>query len=107
LRDAGPAVWVPEYEMFALTRYDSVRRALQDWESFPFHNGVVMNDRMNLTWWTRDGRISLNSITSLSVAGTAAAATIFLSAMMLSATITAAAAITTAVAARADSGGGQ
>ncbi|MDT7723267.1 MAG: hypothetical protein QOE94_4278 [Mycobacterium sp.] len=67
----------------------------------------MMNDRMNLTWWTRDGRISLNSITSLSVAGTAAAATIFLSAMMFSATITAAAAITTAVAARADSGGGQ
>jgi hypothetical protein len=53
-------------------------------ESFPSHNGVMMNDRMNLTWWTRDGRISLNSITSLSEAGTAAAATIFLSAMMLS-----------------------
>jgi hypothetical protein len=96
LRDAGPAVWLPEYEVFALTRHDSVRRALQDWESFPFHNGVMMNDRMNLTWWTRDGRISLNSITSLSVAGAAAAATIFLSATMLSATITAAAAITTA-----------
>src|SRR4029077_9639028 len=27
LRDAGPAVWLPRYEMFALTRYDSVRRA--------------------------------------------------------------------------------
>ena len=50
MRDAGPAVWLPKYEMFALTRYDSVRRALEDWESFPFHNGVVMNDRMNLTW---------------------------------------------------------
>lgn len=23
LRDAGPAVWLPKYEMFALTRYDS------------------------------------------------------------------------------------
>jgi cytochrome P450 len=33
LRDAGPAVWLTKYQMFALTRYDSVRRALLDWES--------------------------------------------------------------------------
>jgi cytochrome P450 len=47
MRDAGPAVWLPKYEMFALTRYASVRRALEDWESFPSRNGVMMNDRMN------------------------------------------------------------
>jgi cytochrome P450 len=47
LRDAGPAVWLTRYQMFALTRYDSVRRALTDWESFPSHNGVMMNDQMN------------------------------------------------------------
>jgi cytochrome P450 len=47
LRDAGPAVWLRKYEMFALTRYDSVRRALLDWESFPSRNGVMMNDKMN------------------------------------------------------------
>jgi cytochrome P450 len=47
MRDAGPAVWLPKYEMFALTRYDSVRRALTDWESFPSRNGVMMNDQMN------------------------------------------------------------
>ena len=47
LRDAGPAVWLPKYEMFALTRYASVRRALEDWESFPSSYGVMMNDRMN------------------------------------------------------------
>ena len=47
LRDAGPAVWLTKYEMFALTRYDSVRRALIDWESFPSRNGVMMNDQMN------------------------------------------------------------
>ena len=47
MRDAGPAVWLPKYQMFALTRYDSVRRALEDWESFPSRNGVMMNDRMN------------------------------------------------------------
>jgi cytochrome P450 len=47
MRDAGPAVWLPKYEMFALTRYASVRRALEDWESFPSRYGVMMNDRMN------------------------------------------------------------
>src|SRR5258707_3873550 len=47
LRDAGPAVWLPKYEMFALTRYDSVRRALEDGDSFVSRNGVMMNDRMN------------------------------------------------------------
>jgi cytochrome P450 len=47
LRDAGPAVWLTRYQMFALTRYDSVRRALMDWESFPSRNGVMMNDQMN------------------------------------------------------------
>jgi cytochrome P450 len=35
LRDAGPGCLASEYEMFALTRYASVRRALEDWESFP------------------------------------------------------------------------
>jgi cytochrome P450 len=47
LRDAGPAVWLPEYEMFALARYESVRRALEDWETFPSRFGVMMNDDMN------------------------------------------------------------
>lgn len=47
MRDAGPAVWLPKYQMFALTRYDAVRQALDDWESFPSGHGVMMNDRMN------------------------------------------------------------
>jgi cytochrome P450 len=47
LRDAGPAVWLTKYQMFALTRYDSVRRALLEWECFPSQNGVMMNDQMN------------------------------------------------------------
>jgi len=46
LRDAGPAVWLTKYEMFALTRYDSVGRALLDWESFPSRHGVMMNEQM-------------------------------------------------------------
>ena len=47
LRDAGPAVWLTKYQMFALTRYEAVRRALLDWECFPSRNGVMMNDQMN------------------------------------------------------------
>jgi len=47
LRDTGPAVWLTRYQMFALTRYDSVRRALLDGECFPSRNGVTMNDQMN------------------------------------------------------------
>jgi hypothetical protein len=65
--------------------------------------GVQVGPEWAWAMWS----VQLLGHTALSVAGTAAAATIFLSAMMLSATITAAAAITTAVAARADSGGGQ
>jgi cytochrome P450 len=47
LRNTGPAVWLTKYEMFALTRYSSARRALEDWESFPSSQGVMMNHEMN------------------------------------------------------------
>jgi cytochrome P450 len=43
----GPAVWLKEYGMFALTRYDLVVKALRDWEAFPSSFGVMMNDDMN------------------------------------------------------------
>jgi cytochrome P450 len=47
LRDMGPAVWLEQYKMFALTRYESVLTVLQDGESFPSSFGVMMNDEMN------------------------------------------------------------
>jgi cytochrome P450 len=47
LQDAGPVVWLSKYEMFALTRYDSVFKALHDPSSFPSSLGVMMNDHMN------------------------------------------------------------
>jgi cytochrome P450 len=47
LQDTGPAVWLSKYEMFALTRCDSVWKALQDPASFPSSSGVMMNDHMN------------------------------------------------------------
>src|SRR5882762_10270726 len=47
LQDAGPAVWLSKYKMFALTRYDSALKALQNPSSFPSSLGVMMNDHMN------------------------------------------------------------
>jgi cytochrome P450 len=47
LRDAGPAVWLSKYEMFALTRHASVGDALRDWSTFASSYGVMMNDPMN------------------------------------------------------------
>ena len=47
LRDAGPAVWLPQYDMFALTRHTSVRNALRDSSTFASAYGVMMNEPMN------------------------------------------------------------
>ena len=47
LQRLGSAVWLQKYEMFALTRYDSVIRALKDAAVFSSASGVMMNDRMN------------------------------------------------------------
>jgi cytochrome P450 len=47
LQDLGSAVWLQKYEMFSLTRYDSVIRALKDASAFSSASGVMMNDQMN------------------------------------------------------------
>jgi cytochrome P450 len=47
LREMGPAVWLEKYGMFAFTGYESVLKALRDWEAFPSSFGVMMNDDMN------------------------------------------------------------
>lgn len=47
LRDAGPVVWLERYDMYAATRYDAVRRVLEDWQTFSSARGVMMNDDMN------------------------------------------------------------
>jgi hypothetical protein len=36
-----------KHQMFALTRYSAVVKALRDWEAFPSSFGVMMNDDMN------------------------------------------------------------
>ena len=47
LRDLGPAVWLTKYEMYALTRYSSVKQALSDDTNFVSGRGVMMNDHLN------------------------------------------------------------
>ena len=47
LQGLGSAVWLTRYQMFALTRYDSVIRALKDASAFSSASGVMMNDEMN------------------------------------------------------------
>jgi cytochrome P450 len=47
LQNLGSAVWLEKYEMFALTRYDSVIRALKDPSAFSSASGVMMNEPMN------------------------------------------------------------
>jgi cytochrome P450 len=47
LQSLGSAVWLAKYNMFALTRYDSVSRALKEDAYFSSASGVMMNDKMN------------------------------------------------------------
>jgi cytochrome P450 len=47
LRDAGPAVRLSAHPVWAITRYDDVRAAVADWESFSSAQGVALTDEMN------------------------------------------------------------
>jgi len=47
LQTLGSAVWLLKYGLFALSRYDSVERALKDASAFSSAFGVMMNDDMN------------------------------------------------------------
>jgi cytochrome P450 len=47
LRDAGPAVRSSTHPIWLLTRYDDVRTALADWQSFTSAQGVALTDEMN------------------------------------------------------------
>lgn len=48
MRELGPLVWMPRQNAYALTRYDEVRTALQNWEVFSSAAGVAGDD------WTSD-----------------------------------------------------
>ncbi|MDQ0382938.1 cytochrome P450 [Amycolatopsis thermophila] len=44
LREAGPVVHLPKLGVYAMGRYDEVRAALTDWESFVSSRGVGLSD---------------------------------------------------------------
>lgn len=47
LRATGPVVWMQRLGLFALPRYEQVRYALSDWETFSSSRGVMVNDEVN------------------------------------------------------------
>ena len=57
LRDAGPVVWLPRYNIAAVARYAEVRAMLVDWETFSSARGVGMAD------FVRHGNFRLPSLT--------------------------------------------
>jgi cytochrome P450 len=56
LRDDGPAVWLQRYGVYALPRFEDVRRALRDWQTFSSAQGVGINEDANAI--TRGGLLT-------------------------------------------------
>ncbi|WP_181780861.1 cytochrome P450 [Pseudonocardia pini] len=50
LRDLAPVVYLSKYDLFGLFRYDQVRTALNDWETFSSAQGVALNPIANEAW---------------------------------------------------------
>lgn len=52
LRDQAPAVYLPKYDMWIITRYDIVRLALDDWETFSSAHmgGVALSEEGRAAW---------------------------------------------------------
>ncbi|MCZ4587592.1 cytochrome P450 [Rhodococcus opacus] len=44
LREAGPVVYLPKYDIYAMGRYEHVHSALQNWETFLSGRGVGLTD---------------------------------------------------------------
>lgn len=47
LRALGPVVYLSRYDLYALPRYDEVRAALMDWQTFSSARGVFVDPAMN------------------------------------------------------------
>ena len=47
LREIGPVVHLPRYDLYALSRYDEVRAALTNWETFSSARSVFVDPTMN------------------------------------------------------------
>jgi cytochrome P450 len=48
IRDAGPVVWLPKHRLWVMGRYQDVRQALSDEETYRSGNGVAANRTTNL-----------------------------------------------------------
>jgi cytochrome P450 len=47
MRELGPAIYLPSHDFWALPRYEQVKQALGDWQSFTSTKGVMMNEPTN------------------------------------------------------------
>jgi cytochrome P450 len=47
LRELGPVVYLPANDTYVLTRYEGIRNALFDWETFSSVNGIGFNPMVN------------------------------------------------------------
>lgn len=50
LRDLGPAAYLRRYGVYFLGRYDQVREALRDWQTYSAAQGAGLNDIINTAW---------------------------------------------------------
>jgi cytochrome P450 len=49
LRDLGPVVHLPQYDLHVFARYQEVQEGMRSWQTFSSAQGVMMNERMNNT----------------------------------------------------------
>lgn len=50
LRDLGPAAYLSRHGVYFLGRYEQVRAALRDWQTFSSAQGAGLNDTINNAW---------------------------------------------------------
>lgn len=50
LRDLGPTVYLTRHGLWFISRYEQVRSALGDWETFSSGQGIGLNDGFNDAW---------------------------------------------------------
>lgn len=50
LRDSGPVVHLTNYDVTVLARYENIRYALDNWQTFSSADGVSLNDLLNKAW---------------------------------------------------------
>ncbi len=53
MRDAGPVVWLPKYEIYAMARFDEVDVSLRDWETYSSAAGGGLTNFNNEEPWRK------------------------------------------------------